>query len=272
MTDLKKIELLGVGITTNPKSQILEYILKGLAKRGGNYYIVTPNPELLVLAATDKGFRDILNGAKIALPDGVGVVAGAQILGKGSLKRITGVDFVDFVCKEVADLPITAGFLGAGPGVAVKTAECLVKKYPGLKVSFAISEYSDLTQKVRKSDRKAGKSEIPKVRHSELYGALSFSESSECDILFVAFGSPKQEKWIAENLSNLPARVVVGVGGAFDMISGNVPRAPQIIRSLGLEFLFRLLIQPWRVKRQMRLLVFIYLVIKEKLKTQFTQN
>jgi N-acetylglucosaminyldiphosphoundecaprenol N-acetyl-beta-D-mannosaminyltransferase len=89
-------------------------------------------------------------------------------------------------------------------------------------------------------------------------------KSKKTDILFVAFGSPKQEIWIAENLNQLPAKVVIGVGGAFDFISGKVRRAPVFIRQLGLEWLFRLIIQPWRIKRQLKLLTFIDLVLKEK--------
>ena len=88
------------------------------------------------------------------------------------------------------------------------------------------------------------------------------------DILFVAFGFPKQEQWIAENLDKIPVKVAMGVGGAFDYISGNVPRSPVFIRKLGLEWLFRLIIQPWRLKRQLALFKFIYLVLREKLKSK----
>jgi N-acetylglucosaminyldiphosphoundecaprenol N-acetyl-beta-D-mannosaminyltransferase len=84
-------------------------------------------------------------------------------------------------------------------------------------------------------------------------------------ILFVAFGAPKQEFWINENLDKIPVKVAIGVGGAFDYISGKTPRAPTFIRSIGLEWLFRLVVQPWRIKRQLALIEFIWLVVKEKL-------
>jgi len=83
------------------------------------------------------------------------------------------------------------------------------------------------------------------------------------DILFVAYGFPKQEEWIAKNLPKLPVKAAMGVGGAFDYISGNVSRAPFFVRAIGLEWLFRLIRQPWRIKRQLRLATFILLVIKE---------
>lgn len=86
------------------------------------------------------------------------------------------------------------------------------------------------------------------------------------DILFVAFGSPKQEIWIAENLDKLPVRVAIGVGGAFDFVSGKVKRAPVWVRKIGLEWLFRLILQPWRIKRQLRLFKFVFLVLGEKVK------
>jgi N-acetylglucosaminyldiphosphoundecaprenol N-acetyl-beta-D-mannosaminyltransferase len=128
------------------------------------------------------------------------------------------------------------GFLGAGPHVAGLTAECLREKYPGLKINFTETEWNF-------------EKEYPKT-----------------DILFVAFGSPKQEIWIAENLSRLPVKVAIGVGGAFDFVSGKVKRAPVFARKLGLEWLFRLIIEPWRIKRQTRLIKFIFLVCKEKFK------
>jgi len=90
-------------------------------------------------------------------------------------------------------------------------------------------------------------------------------DSNFIDILFVAFGAPKQEFWISENLDKIPVKIAIGVGGAFDYISGKIPRAPFFVRKLGMEWLFRLLVQPWRIKRQLSLIEFAWLVIKEKL-------
>ena len=234
MKNFEKISLLGVGITNATEAEVLEFIYTGLQNLTEKYYVVTPNPELLVITDRDKEYKSILNNAKLALPDGVGIMLGAQINGKPLKQRITGVDLVKSVCNYVSKQPITVGFLGAEPNIAVKTAECLQKMYPGLRVELAASEWSE-----------------------EL-------KSKKVDILFVAFGSPKQEIWIKNNLKNLPVKVVVGVGGTFDYISGKVPRAPKVLRTLGLEWLFRLFIQPWRIKRQLSLIKFVYLVIKEK--------
>lgn len=234
MKDFEKIYLLGVGITNATELEVLEYINTGLQKSNEKYYIVTPNPELLVIASKNKEYKNVLNGAKLALADGVGVLLGAWLEGKRLKQRITGIDLVKSLCNYVSKQPITVGFLGGGPSIAVKTAECLQKLYPGLKVSFAVSEWSE------------------DLKHKKV------------DILFVAFGSPKQEIWIKNNLKNIHAKVSIGVGGAFDFISGKTPRAPRFLRSLGLEWLFRLIIQPWRIKRQLSLIKFIYLIVREK--------
>jgi N-acetylglucosaminyldiphosphoundecaprenol N-acetyl-beta-D-mannosaminyltransferase len=235
MKNFEKIFLLGVGFTNATEDEVLEFIVTGLGKLTEKYYIVTPNPEILVIADKDLNYKDILNGAKLALPDGIGVMMGAQLVGRPLKQRIHGVDLVENLCREVSNRPITVGFLGAGPNVAEKTMECLRKKYPGLRVGLVSSEW------------------FPALKNNKV------------DVLFVAFGSPKQEVWIADNLRILPAKVVVGVGGAFDFLSGKVVRAPRILRSSGFEWLFRLVIQPWRIKRQLSLIKFVFLILKEKL-------
>ena len=229
-----KIFLLGVGINNINIDDTLEFIIKGLGKNEKKYYVVTPNPEILVIANANHNYKKVLNNAKLALPDGVGVMLASKFLSKPLGQRVTGVDLVENLCREVSKQPITVGFLGAGPHVAELASECLREKYPDLKINFTEQEWNF-------------EKDYPKT-----------------DILFVAFGSPKQEIWIAENLNKLPVKVAIGVGGAFDFISGKTKRAPVIFRKLGLEWLFRLFMQPWRIKRQLRLIKFIFLVFKEK--------
>ena len=148
------------------------------------------------------------------------------------------------------------GFLGGKDGVAEKTAECLQKKYPGLRVNFAGSEWPNEM-----------KDEKGELKNREKTSHLSFLISHlSIDILFVAFGVPKQEFWISDNLEKIPVKIAIGVGGAFDYISGRVKRAPEWIQNIGLEWLYRLIREPWRLKRQLALLEFIRLVIKEKVK------
>ncbi len=235
MKRLSVTTLLGVSLSTEKKDYILLEIIKGLKYRKDKFYIVTPNPELIMIALKDKEYRSVLNQAQWSLSDGIGVLMAARFLGLGIKSRLTGVDFMQELVSKCAEQGLTTGFFGAAPGVAVKTSSCLKKIYPNLKVVYENDKWD--------------------IR--ELKG-------KHIDMLFVALGSPKQEKWIAKNLSNLPVTSAMGVGGAFDFLSGSVPRAPKIMRSIGLEWLFRLIIQPWRFKRQKALPMFVFKVLQER--------
>lgn len=274
--------LLGVGITNTSQKNILEFILENLKTGSKKYYIVTPNPEILVFASKNKEFKNILNNARLALPDGTGVIWAGKILGKNFKERVTGTDLVKNLCKIVSKQPITVGFLGGGPKIAEKTAECLSMEYPGLKVVFVASEWSiissaevanknflgqqaDATQSVHQlKPRSAASENFVGSPHQRIREDRFLEQRKPIDILFVAFGFPKQEIWMSENLPKLPVKVMVGVGGAFDYISGKVPRAPLWVQKAGFEWLYRLIRQPWRLKRQLALVEFIYLVLKEK--------
>ncbi len=239
---LKKTNVLGVDITTAKEQEILEFIVKELGKsrqERQKIIIFTPNPEMISAANREEGLKNMLNQAQISLPDGMGVVIAGKLMGKPIQARIAGVDFVKKLCENISKEPVKTGFLGGLPGVAKEAAECLQKKYPKLAVGYA----SDAYDKV-------------KMIHSDI------------DILFVAYGFPKQEQWILEHINKIPATVVMGVGGAFDFISGRVVRAPKIVGNFGLEWLFRLIIQPWRVKRQLQLLHFGGLILREALSSR----
>ncbi len=231
--------------------EALEYLVKNALKKGKKTFVVTINPEILMIALEDKDYENVLKSADLALADGIGVVWAAKIFGKSFKGRVHGSDLIDEVSKVISKHPITVGFLGGRGNIAERTAERLAKKYPGLKVAFALEEANDL----QTTDYSKGSTAVdgsPKA------------VSLKCDILFVAFGPPKQEKWIYENLPKIDVKVAIGVGGAFDFISGRVPRAPRFVRSLGLEWLFRLIIQPWRWRRQLALPKFVILVLKER--------
>ncbi len=247
-------------------NEALEYLVKTAQEEEKKVFVVTLNTEIVMLARSDVRYEKILKSADLALNDSIGVTWARLMFGRLSKGRVHGSDLVEDLAKVASEKPIRVGFLGGRENVALKTAECLRSKYPGLKVAFAISEYSDVTQKVGKisksDDRIIRDSETPDLRNTDSPSFLSFPKT---DILFVAFGAPKQEKWISENLPKLNVRVAIGVGGAFDFISGKVRRAPVWIRKLGLEWLFRLIIQPWRAKRQIKLAQFVFLVIKERI-------
>ncbi|MBI3070294.1 MAG: WecB/TagA/CpsF family glycosyltransferase [Candidatus Levybacteria bacterium] len=284
---LKKKFLLGVGITSATEEEILEYILQSLKKSAEKHYIVTPNPEILVYASKHNDFQTILNNARLALCDGIGVFWAGKFLGRNFEQRITGVDLLENLCKAASKQPITVGFLGGRDKIAEKTADCLQKKYPRLKVVFAGEEWpggaevalagpaAHSSQGARASlsfgtERTARLGSPPLAspatgssRHKN--ATMEQFSNETIDVLFVAFGFPKQEEWMAKNLPKIPVRIMVGVGGAFDYISGVIPRAPKLVRDFGFEWLYRLFRQPWRLKRQFALLEFVVLVLKEKM-------
>ena len=216
--------------------QALEYCIENAQKKRKKTFVVTINPELIMLAQGDSEYEKILSSADLAVCDGIGIVLAGKFFGKEFKERIHGVDLFEKLSEAASNQPITIGLLGGDKNVAQRTGECLKKKYPGLKIAFAESEWSEIRTK------------------------------KTCDILFVAFGSPKQEKWIYKNLPKIEVKLAVGVGGSFDFISGKVRRAPLWIRKIGLEWLFRLIIQPWRIKRQLALPKFVMLVIGERIR------
>lgn len=230
------MNVLGIKIDDINQQQALERVeswLSGKEQRS----IVTPNPEIVMAAQSDHELKKILNQADLSIPDGIGLkFAGVR-------NRITGIDFMLDLVKLAAGKGYSVGFIGGKLGVAEKTAEVLMAQYPQLHVSFAGDGGEvDEMGKFLKSPKSL--------------------KLLNCDILFVAFGHGKQEKWIARYLPELPVKVAMTVGGALDYISGEVPRAPKFLRDLGLEWLFRLILQPWRFKRQLSLLKFLWHVLK----------
>ncbi|HSW47970.1 MAG TPA: WecB/TagA/CpsF family glycosyltransferase [Candidatus Saccharimonadales bacterium] len=277
---LQKNQILGVGITNETEDNILEYIIQELKSDKKKLFITTPNPEILVKASKNPDFKKILNEAEIAIPDGTGLFLASILMLKPFKQRIPGVDFIDFICKNTVDFPISMGFLGGREKIAEKTAERLLKKYPHLDVVFAGSDWNDEGFRVAEAFRKTTQNRtqknaedngvVPRIvsRSSALSHPKQDSDSSfhkkEIDLLFVAYGAPKQEEWIYKNLDKIPVKAAMGVGGAFDYISGEVSRAPIFIRLIGFEWLYRLVREPWRWRRQLALITFTKLVIKER--------
>lgn len=213
--------------------------------RGTPHQIVTVNPEFVMAARRDAEFRAIINRAALALPDGVGLLWAGRLLGQPLRQRVTGSDGVPRLAERAAAKGWRLFLLGAGPGVAEEAARRLVTRYSGLKIvgtyagSPAAEEQAYIVGLVRRA---------------------------RPDVLLVAYGHPKQDKWIARNLEQLGAPVCIGVGGALDFIAGVVPRAPAWMQRAGLEHLYRLLRQPWRWRRQIDVYRFGVLVLVESLK------
>lgn len=236
-----KIKLFDIQFDNLSNAKALEELVD-LRLRGG--YIVTPNPEFVVRSLADSKLKNIINRAHISLIDGVGIVWAAKILGKGKVNRISGVDFMEMVIKLSNDKGWKIGLLGGRGNTAQKLARLIVKAYPAISVPFAMSGSPESSRDGLIREKISG---------------------MDLDFLFVAYGNPKQEYWIDRNFRKVDAKVLMGVGGSFDYLTGNVKRAPKLIRKLGFEWLYRLISQPWRVKRQLSLAVFVLMVLKKRI-------
>ncbi len=227
-----KKNILGIKIDDVTMDEALETVGNWL-KGSGKHYIVTPNPEIIMAAQKDNRYKSILNDADLSIPDGIGLKLSGKVK-----NTIAGVDFMERLVDQSRVWASTVGLLGGKDRVADKAVDCLRKKYPGVKIVYAESG-----------------GEVDEEGKS-----LKSLKLLKCDLLFVGFGPPKQEKWIAKNLGSLNIKVVMAVGGSLDYISGEVPRAPKLVRNFGLEWLFRLAVQPWRIKRQFALIEYLFLL------------
>lgn len=205
-------------------------------------HICTTNPEFMMVAQDDVNFRNILRRADLCVPDGVGLLWAARRLGKALPERVTGSDGVPRIAERAAHEGWRLYLLGAAPGVAEKAAAVLQTRYSGLQIAGT-----------------HGGSPAPQEEDA----LVSLINASGADILFVAYGAPQQDKWIARNLPRLDVSMAMGVGGAFDFIAGIIPRAPVWMREAGLEWLFRLYLQPWRIRRMLRLPRFVWAVLRQ---------
>ncbi len=256
MNNFVKNNILGVSVTSATSQSVLEYLMEIAEKGKEKCFVVTPNPEIVMYAKDHPHYKKILNEADLALCDGIGLYLAGQLLNKPFKDRITGVDMMEMLCKGSVKKPVSIGLLGARPGVAEKAAKCLREKYPGINILFTASELEELLERKRNTNEKNHNNVV-------LHQKYDYSLFPAVDILFVAFGFPKQEEWIATHLPFLPVHVAMGVGGAFDYISGEVKRAPFFLRAVGLEWLYRLIRQPKRLKRQLVLPLFFIKVLQK---------
>lgn len=215
--------------------------------------IFTPNPEILADAHADTYFREVLNSGSLNICDGMGI----ELVTHGKLKRIPGIDFILEICALAEQAGRGVYLLGSGNDEVLKmTKSRLLIKFPLLKI---VGTDNGPKIKLQSYNLMYDKEENDKL--------LDDIIEKSPDILLVAFGHGKQEKWIYENLKHLPSvRIAMGVGGAFDVLSGKIHRAPRLLRRFGLEWLWRLLVQPSRIGRILKATIFFpYLFCKYNL-------
>jgi N-acetylglucosaminyldiphosphoundecaprenol N-acetyl-beta-D-mannosaminyltransferase len=202
--------------------------------------ICTVNPEFIVDAQRDPNFAAVLARADLCVPDGAGVLWAARRVGLPLRERVTGSDGIYRICERAATRGWRVFLLGAAPGVAERTAAVLTGRYPGLMVAgcYAGSPADD-----------------------EWLAIRARLDAAAPDILFVAYGHPRQDFWIDRHRAQLSTAVAIGVGGAFDFVAGVAQRAPLWMQRLNLEWLHRLITQPWRWRRMLKLPVFVALTL-----------
>lgn len=253
MSEPATIEILGVKIHCVNFAQTLHQIEQWIPSEAPQangatiHQICTVNPEFIMAARRDSHFAAVLRAADLCVPDGVGVVWAAQRRGIRLSERVTGSDGIYRICERAAERGWRVFFLGAAEGVAATAAHRLRTLYPGLQVA---GTYSGSPQA----------SDWPTI-------ALQL-QAAHPDLLFVAYGHPRQDFWIAQHRHELPAKVAIGVGGAFDFVAGVTTRAPRWMQRMGIEWLHRLVQQPWRWRRMGVLPRFVVEVLLEPSPTE----
>jgi N-acetylglucosaminyldiphosphoundecaprenol N-acetyl-beta-D-mannosaminyltransferase len=236
-----RVDILGIGFDRLDLSAAAERIIERHAA-GQRTFVITANPEFVMLARRDPELGAIARTADLVVADGTGVLVASRLLDDPLPGRVPGRLLVPAVLRLVSG-PIF--LLGAGPGVAERAGDALRRQIPDLRISGT----------------HAGS---PAVTDEE--ATREWISASEARVLLVAFGMPAQERWIARNLPHLPSvRTAIGVGGVFDQLAGRVRLPPRIVHAIGFEWLWRLVFEPRRWRRQRALPLFAALVVRQRM-------
>lgn len=234
--------MLGVPVDRCTRQEALARCEAAILAGSEPLQVVTLNPEMVMQARRLPKLNQAIRQSGLILPDGAGVVWACRRLGTAVPERITGVDFLGDLAEMAKDHGWPVFLLGAGPGVAEAAARALVLNHPGLRI---------------------GGTWEGSARADQAPAICARVQASGAQVLAVAFGVPKQDLWLSRNLGRSGARVGIGVGGSLDYVAGRVPRAPMVLRRLGLEWTFRLARQPWRLPRMLRGAPFFWQTIRE---------
>ena len=237
-----RIDVLGIGFDNLTLAEAVEQGM-ALMRSPGAHYVATPNPEIVELCRENPQAREAVCGADLVLPDGIGVIKGAAMLGTPLKERVPGVEFAAGIMEKMAQEGLSLFLLGAKPGVAEEAARRLTQQYPGLQIAGTHDGYFQEDAPVVQEIRQSGASAV-----------------------FVCLGAPKQELWMARHGAETGAHLLCGLGGSLDVFAGTVERAPAFWRDHGLEWLHRLLKDPSRLGRMMKLPLFLIHVAQEKRK------
>ena len=236
-----RLNIMGVGFDNVNMAEAMDKAQELMAKAGAKY-VVTPNAEIVYDAMHDGELCKLINDADLVLPDGAGVVLASKILKTPLKEKVAGVDFADNLLGVLAKTGGSAYLLGSKPGVAELAAEKMLQKHPGLTIAGMADGYF--------KDEAAVVAKINAVKP---------------DFLFVCLGAPKQERFMVNHRDELDVKLMAGLGGSLDSFAGTVKRAPKWMIKLSLEWLYRLIKEPKRFKRMLRLPKFLWAVCLKRI-------
>ncbi|MGY0691318.1 WecB/TagA/CpsF family glycosyltransferase [Virgibacillus sp. FSP13] len=236
------VTIMDIPFLNTTKSDFLNhYLLPGLADKH-NSFVVTANPEIVMRAREDAAYKKAIQSADYVIPDGSGILMAAKYKKEPLQERVTGYDLMLDLLERAEEMGYSCFFLGAKEAVNEKVVDSVKKQYPGLKIAGHHHGFFDIDD--------------PEI--------VEKVERTNPDLIFVALGLPRQELWIAKHRHQFSKGLFIGIGGSFDVIAGEVPRAPQVWINLNLEWLYRLIKQPTRFKRILKVFEFMGRVILKK--------
>ena len=236
-----RINIMGVGFDSLTLSEAVERAETLISERRAAY-VVTPNPEIVMACWENPDALEAVAHADLVLPDGVGIVYGAKILGTPLKGKLPGIDFATELMRRLSKRGGRVYLLGAKPGIAEKAGERMKVQFPGLEICGTHDGY-----------------------FQEDAPVIEEINSLQPDLLLVCLGAPKQELWMRRNGPVLKVGLMAGLGGSLDVFAGTAKRAPVFFQKLGLEWFYRLIKEPWRFKRMMKLPKFLFACIGKKL-------
>ena len=242
MNDITTIKILGVPVHPYTMKGAVEKILERVSQ-SKKTFVVTANAEIIMMGQSDDEYMEILNNAALVLPDGAGTVWAGRKLGYEVPERVAGYDLFLNLMTEAAQMKLKVFFFGSAPGVAEEAKQKCEMLYPGVSIVGCRDGY------FKEEDNLAIVEEI---------------NNSGADLLFVALGAPKQEKWLTKFQDILKPSLLMGIGGSFDVVAGKMERAPKWMQDASLEWLFRLYKQPSRLGRMLVLPKFVIKVLRIK--------
>lgn len=238
-----RVEIMGIPVNKVTLEEASNKVKGFLKEGGGPYMVVTPNSIITNMSISDKELREAIASSDLSIPDGWGIILASKILGSPLKERVTGIDLMTKICEMAAKEGYKVFLLGGREGVAERAADALRSMMPGLEIVGTHHGYFESDDEV-----------------------LKLINGSGADILFVAMGAPKQELWMLRNRDRLNVSVMMGVGGSFDVLSGESKRAPAWMRKFGLEWLYRFMTNPRRIERLIVPLIFGLKVISSRMK------